>query len=172
MATPTYTPISPDLNTFGGTVPKYDGKDTTLFASTSFLWTICFMFIIMAAVYQYIMVGIYRLEPSEQGARKSKEVFKKTTLGLLGVLGLFLLLAALNKTFLTGDVGAPPLQTNSTSSIPTGTAPVTKNEQASQSVNKSAQAGNAGLGKLRPNEPNTPYEARVASHNTICARWF
>ena len=99
-----------DLSFLGTDAPKYDGAAASFFASSTFLYTLCFIIIVGAAFYQYMMVGIYRLEASESGIRKSNETFRRATLGLLGVFGLFLLLAAVNKDLLLGDVGLSALK--------------------------------------------------------------
>lgn len=63
------------------------------------------MVIIVAAFWEYVLVGVYRIQASEAGIRKSNETFKRATLGLFGVFSLFLLVFTVNKGLLTGDVG-------------------------------------------------------------------
>jgi hypothetical protein len=109
-----------------------------------------FTAIIGAAFYEYILVGVYRMEASESGIRKSNETFKRTTLGLLGVFSLFLIIFTINKGLLTGDVD---LREFKASSVPT--APQT------QTVST----------PTTPTQPtNSNYAARLASHNATVAR--
>lgn len=91
-------------------VPTFGGSDVSFYATSSFVYTLFFIAIVGAAFYEYILVGVYRMEASENGIRKSNETFKRTTWGLLGVFGLFLIIFTLNKDILTGDVGLSALQ--------------------------------------------------------------
>ena len=95
-------------------VPTFDGSNLSFYDTSSFIYTLFFVAIVGAAFYQYVLVGIYRMQASESGIRKSNETFKRTTLGLLGVFGLFLIIFTLNKSLLTGDVGLDGLKTEST----------------------------------------------------------
>ena len=88
-----------------GNTANFDGSNVSFFATSSFIYTLFFIAIIGAAFYEYILVGVYRMEASENGIRKSNETFKRTTWGLLGVFGLFLIISTVNKGLLTGDVG-------------------------------------------------------------------
>jgi hypothetical protein len=88
----------------GINTPGYDPSNISFFTTTSFIYTLLFSAIVAAAFYEYILVGIYRMEASESGIRKSNETFKRTTLGLLGVFSLFLIIFTLNKSLLTGNV--------------------------------------------------------------------
>jgi hypothetical protein len=114
-----------DLSFLGNSTPKYDGGAASFFASSTFLYTLFFIIIIGAAFYQYVMVGIYRLEASENGIKKSNDTFRRATLGLLGVFGLFLLLGAVNKDLLLGDVGLSALRSKGggSSTVPTTVSP-------------------------------------------------
>ena len=93
------------LGSLVSNVPKFNGTTVSFFDSSSFIYMLLFSAIIGAAFYEYILVGVYRMEASESGIRKSNETFKRTTLGLLGVFALFLIIFTLNKGLLTGDVG-------------------------------------------------------------------
>lgn len=62
------------------------------------------------------------MQASESAIRKSNEEFKRGTLGLLGVLSLFLILYTINKSLLSADIGLNALQldkTNTSSSSST-----------------------------------------------------
>ena len=108
--------------------PTFDSANVSFFATSSFIYILLFTVIVAAAFYEYILVGVYRMEASESGIRKSNETFKRTTLGLLGVFSLFLIIFTLNKSLLTGDVdlgefkaGAVPVATQPAATTPTGT---------------------------------------------------
>jgi hypothetical protein len=74
-----------------------------------------FMAIGGAAFYRYLMAGIYRLEASEGGVRRSNEAFKGATLGILGVFLMFLIFFTFNRDMLLSDVGLDALRTTSPS---------------------------------------------------------
>jgi hypothetical protein len=63
-----------------------------------------------AAFYRYAMAGIYRLEASENGVRKSNEAFRDATLGLLGVFLMFLIFFTFNRDLLSSDIGLSTLR--------------------------------------------------------------
>jgi hypothetical protein len=63
-----------------------------------------------AAFYRYVMAGIYRLEASENGVRKSNEAFKGATFGVLGVFLMFLIFFTFNRDILLSDVGLGALR--------------------------------------------------------------
>jgi len=98
------------LSALGVQAPTFDGTNVSFYATSSFVYTLFFVAILLAAFYQYVLVGIYRVEASESGIRKSNETFKRTTLGLLGVFSLFLIIFMINKGLLTGDVGLGALK--------------------------------------------------------------
>jgi hypothetical protein len=85
----------------------------TLFSSTSFLWSAGIMISVVAAGFMYMRAGIIRMQASEAGVRKSNAEIKRVTLGLLGVLSLFVILYTFNKGLLRGDVGLEGLKANS-----------------------------------------------------------
>ncbi|MCF7843977.1 hypothetical protein K9M47_03725 [Candidatus Gracilibacteria bacterium] len=112
MPTPTpYIPLEGDFVTsVGGTVPKFDGASPSLFTSTSFLYTLFFVIIVVVASTKYAQAGLFRMEASQHGITKSNEIFKKTTLGLVGVFSLWLILFTFNKDLLNGEVGLDALR--------------------------------------------------------------
>jgi hypothetical protein len=112
-----YTPLE-----FGFTqAVSYDGKGTSfssldavsLFTSTSFLYSLGIMISVVAAGFMYARAGLWRMEASERGVRKSNEEIKRTTLGLLGILSLFVIIYTFNKDLLTGDVSLKDLKASS-----------------------------------------------------------
>lgn len=106
-----YTPLEPSmLTSFGEGASFKSDTATTLFDSTSFLWTFSFVVIIVVASFRYAYAGILRIQGSEKGIKDSKEEFTRVTYGLLGVLGLWLILATINKDMLTGNVGLSDLR--------------------------------------------------------------
>lgn len=82
----------------------------TLFASTSFIYMFLIIMCVGATAFVYLKGGLLRMQASESGIRKSNEEFKRGTLGLLGVLSLFLILYTVNKGLLFGDVGLGALK--------------------------------------------------------------
>ncbi len=125
MATPTsYVPLEGGLTqAITGKSLAFDTNSTpTLFTSTSFLYTLFFVVIVVVAASKYAQAGLLRMEASESGIKKSNEVFKKTTLGLLGVFSLWLILSTVNKDLLTGNVGLDALRSKSSGTFGGGGA--------------------------------------------------
>ena len=123
----TYKLLEPGIaESIGGNSISFDTANTTsLFTSSSFLYTFAFVVIIVTASFRYALAGMLRMQASEEGIRKSKEEFKRVTYGLLGVLGLWLILFTVNKDMLTGDVTLKGLElkkiTQTTVSVVPGT---------------------------------------------------
>jgi len=123
-----YTPLEPNFSNDLGLTSKLEfqpGKETTLFESTSFIYSALLILCIGAAAFVYGRGGLWRMQASESGVKKSNEEFTRATLGLFGVLILFPVLFLLNKDLLTGNIGLEKLkidQTTSTSSILTSKA--------------------------------------------------
>ncbi len=84
-------------------LPGFNGTNLSFYDISSFVYTVFFIAIIAAAFWELILVGVYRMEVSEGGIRKSNETFRRTTWGLLGVFGMFLAVFAINRGLLTGD---------------------------------------------------------------------
>ena len=137
--------------------PTFNSANVSFFATSSFIYTLLFSAIVGAAFYEYILVGVYRMEASESGIRKSNETFKRTTLGLLGVFSLFLIIFTLNKGLLTGNVDL--------SAIKAGPLPVTntKNSPDLPAVQNDPQA------PTQPIVNGHSYEERKASHTANAA---
>jgi len=110
----TYEPLEPGFTAaVGGKSIGFDTSTTpSLFTSTSFLYTLFFVIIVVAASGRYAIAGLYRMEATKPGIQKSNEIFKRVTLGLLGVFSLWLILATVNKDLLSGDVGLRALHIN------------------------------------------------------------
>lgn len=107
----TYAPLETKLLTdVGIEATSFSGVSQTLSPTTSLIVTIFFMLIGGAAFYRYAMAGIYRLEASENGVRKSNEAFKSATLGVLGVFLMFLVFFTFNRDILLSDVGLGSLE--------------------------------------------------------------
>lgn len=113
------------------------GITPSLSSSTSFIFMLMIIACIGAAGFVYMRGGLWRMQASVKGIEKSNEEFKRGTLGLLGVLSMYLLLYALNKGILLGDVGLDGLKAvrvagqartgtavNNTSTSPTSGVPV------------------------------------------------
>jgi len=103
----TYTSLEPSFaQSLGATNPTFaTGGAVELFASTSFLYSLGIMLSVVAAGVMYARAGLWRMEASERGVRRSNEEIKRTTLGLLGVLSLFVVIYTFNPDLLTGEVG-------------------------------------------------------------------
>jgi hypothetical protein len=112
-----YTTLEPtftsSLSKPGSPLGFDTGTAVTLFSSTSFLWSAGIMISVVAAGFMYMRAGIIRMQASEAGVRKSNAEIKRVTLGLLGVLSLFVILYTFNKGLLRGDVGLEGLKANS-----------------------------------------------------------
>ncbi len=100
-----YTQLEPSSLTDLGlsNLPGFNGTNLSFYDISSFVYTVFFIAIIAAAFWELILVGVYRMEVSEGGIRKSNETFRRTTWGLLGVFGMFLAVFAINRGLLTGD---------------------------------------------------------------------
>ena len=149
-----YTPLEGgSLSSLGVTAPTFGaGTDVSFFATTSFIYTLFFVFIIGAAFYRYMFAGIMRMQASDTAIRQSNDVIKKTTLGLLGVFSLFLILVTFNKDLVTGDVGLSSLAIKG---VPVTSPPVTAPPVTPP---------------VKPPASNSNYAARLSSHNSTVAR--
>lgn len=133
-----YTPLEPtiaqDLGITQMTGFSTDGA-ISLFTSISFLWTLGIVACVAGAGYAFVKGGLFRMEASEAGIRKSNEEFRRGSLGLLGVMALFLIIYTVNRGLLLGDVGLGELRVGNpisgsiaqtgTISTPTGAAGTT-----------------------------------------------
>ena len=118
MATKTYIPLEDSytkvLSKDGTTPLGFSTSDVvSLFTSTSFLWSAGIMISVVAAGFMYMRAGVIRMQASEAGVRKSNEEIKRVTIGLLGVLSLFVILYTFNKGLLRGDVQLSNLKASS-----------------------------------------------------------
>jgi hypothetical protein len=108
MATKTYQVLEPSysqtLSQDGRPLSFSTSNAVSLFTSTSFLWSAGIMICVVAAGFMYMRAGALRMQASEAGVRKSNEEIKRTTIGLIGVLSLFVILYTFNKGLLRGDV--------------------------------------------------------------------
>jgi hypothetical protein len=130
----TYAPLEPsNLQDLVGNTPTYNGSDFSLFTVSTFLYTLLFSAIIAAAFYRYTVAGLTRIQASEASIRKSNEIFKTVSLGLLGVFSLFLILFTVNKDLVTGDVGLEKLKTGGVVAVggSNGTTQDTSNHSSS-----------------------------------------
>jgi hypothetical protein len=89
---------------------KFDPNNSSFSGTVSLLYTLAFTIIIVIATTKYLIAAGWRLFPGENGIKKSDALFKRVTLGLLGVFSMFLVIAALNKDILLGDVGLSQLR--------------------------------------------------------------
>jgi hypothetical protein len=144
--------------------PKFDGADVSFFTTSSFIYTLFFVAILLAAFYEYILVGIYRMEASEAGIHKSNEVFKRTTLGLLGVFSLFLIIFTINKGLLTGNVGLDALKYNGAAGGSQTTTPVQTNPIPQTTPNGTDNTSISGDAAIRQQLANVG----ITVNNPVC----
>ncbi len=127
-----YTSLEPkSLSSLGVQAPAFNGGNTSFLATSTFLYTLFFVAIVGAAFYRYGVAGILRMQASEPTIRKSNEIIKQVTLGLLGVFSLFLILFTVNKGLITGDVGLEGLRATN-GGVSGGTTPATTQQNTAQ----------------------------------------
>jgi hypothetical protein len=125
------------------------GQASTLFSSASFITSFLFILCIGGAAFVYARGGLWRMQASDAGIRKSNEEFTRATLGLLGVLILFPLLFLVNKDLLSGNVGLDKLKIARSTSTPVISSPSTPNPEIQERYS---------------------YSERLASHNKAVSR--
>jgi hypothetical protein len=155
MQPKTYTQLEGNFTqSLGLNAPTFSTNEAvSLLATTQFLYTAGIMIAVVAAGVMYMRAGLIRMQPdSERAVSKSNAEIKRVTLGLLGILSLFVILYTFNRDLLTGDVKLQELRTNTTPA----TAPISTSTSTS-TTSPSTQI------------PGT-YEAYVASHNAVVAR--
>ncbi len=144
-----YKSLEPStFQSLGLPAPTFSSTDASFFETSSFIYTLFFVAIIGAAFYEYILVGVYRMEASESGIRKSNETFKRTTLGLLGVFGLFLIIATLNRGLLTGDVTLSGLGISAGSGTRSGAVTTTGATTGSGGTSRACESTETTISKL------------------------
>lgn len=105
----TYTSLEPSYKELFG-APSFDTSQVaSLFTSTSFLYSMGIMLCVVAAGIMYMRAGAIRMQASERAVTKSNEEIKRVTIGLVGVLSLFVIIYTFNKDLLTGEVGLKEL---------------------------------------------------------------
>ena len=105
-----YTPLEPkNLSSLGISPSSFSSITPSFFATSTFIYSLFFVAIVVAAFYRYVLAGIWRMEASSNAVKKSNDELKRVTWGLLGVFSLFLILFTVNKDMLTGDVGLSKL---------------------------------------------------------------
>ena len=92
---------------------SFNATDPSFYTSVSFLWSLFYVVIIVAASYRYVLAGLYRMEASTSGIQKSDKEFKRVTWGLVLVLLLWVLIYTINPDMLKGDVGLGGLRVGS-----------------------------------------------------------
>jgi hypothetical protein len=114
--TVSYTLLEPGLpSTFG--LSNFGFKSdqvTTLFTSTSLLFSLLITIAVMSTVFAWGMGAFYRMEASETGINKSKEWWTRGTKGFLWAMGLFIFLYSFNSDLLIGDISSNNLKTKNT----------------------------------------------------------
>ena len=108
-----YQPLEPDIVSQiapNAALSFSTTQQATFLSSTTLLWTLGIVVCVAATGFVFVRGGIFRMQASEAGIRKSNEEFTRGALGLLGVLGLFLLVFTVNKSLLLGDIGLSGLK--------------------------------------------------------------
>lgn len=117
-----YKPLEPtSAESIGGVVPSFNSDSPSFATSIEFLYFFFFSVIVVAAFYRYLLAGIKRMQASEVAIRSSNDIFKQTTLGLLGIFSLFLILSLVNKDLISGNFSLLDLKTVA-SAIPASTS--------------------------------------------------
>jgi hypothetical protein len=160
----TYTALEQDyLNKITSEPVSFD-VSTSFGDVSGFLFTTFFAVIVAAAFVRYVMAGVYRIQASEAGIRKSNETIKRVTLGLLGVFGLFLVLYTVNRGFLESDINLDGLRITGGSAGVGGTGVVTSNPGTGNQTGTGQQAGTGtGGGSLTEEQ----YQEKVKKHNAV-----
>ena len=105
MPNQSYTPLEGESLKSLGVIPTFNtGENVSFVSTTTFLYTLFFVAIVVASFYRYVIAGALRMQASENTIRQSNEIIKRVTLGLLGVFSLFIILFTVNKNMLTGDI--------------------------------------------------------------------
>jgi hypothetical protein len=143
MNATTYLPLEPSYTSILGENARAATFSTSqavdLFASTSFLYSLGIMIIVVAAAWRYGLAGIWRMQASERGQTKSNEELKRVTLGLLGVLSLFTILYTVNKGLLKGDIDLKSLRSQTTAGVQQAMVQSTGSNTASRSCENTSQ---------------------------------
>ena len=151
MATQTtYKTLEPDnLKSLGVSAPSFDANaPVSTFATSSFIYSLFFTAIVMAAFYRYVIAGTLRMQASEQSIRLSNDIIKKVTLGLLGVFSLFLILVTVNEDMVSGTVGLDGLRVRGGSGTMTNTGSVTGTQTSSSGTSRACESTQAVLTKI------------------------
>ena len=154
MSITTYTPLEPSITSGFGLPPTtfQAGQASSLFASTSFIYSFLIILCVGATAFVYARGGLWRMQASEAGIRKSNEEFKRGTLGLLGVLSLFLILYTFNRNLLLGDIRLSDL----------------KSSQVSTPIGQGGTAGGGGAtGSFKPSITDTAWLNAINSDPTV-----
>ncbi len=138
-----YAPLEPGItSSLGLDTISFSGASPTLSTVTTLITIIILMLIGGAAFYRYVMSGIYRLEASENGVRKSNEAFKGATFGILGVFLMFLIFFTFNRDILLSDVGLSALKSGGV--VRSGGGALTIKESPSPVVSPQTPAPSSG----------------------------
>ena len=151
-----YTSLEPELSrAIEGKNPlSFNATDPSFYTSVSFLWSLFYVVIIVAASYRYVLAGLYRMEASTSGIQKSDKEFKRVTWGLVLVLLLWVLIYTINPDMLKGDVGLGDLRVEG-SKLSTAIS----NAEYDPNTDTSPHTSNTSTGEK--------YAERVKSHNDV-----
>jgi hypothetical protein len=160
-----YTSLEPtNLDSLGVSAPSFDAKaPVSTFATSSFVYSLFFTAIVMAAFYRYVIAGTLRMQASEQSIRLSNDIIKKVTLGLLGVFSLFLILVTVNEDMVSGTVGLDGLLSKKENIVKNQPTTNTSNIPSGEIAGKILTAANGYIG-TSTNVPNTNNGRRACAY--------
>ena len=172
MQSVSYTSLEPsNLQALGVKTPSFDaGSSASFFATSSFLYSLFFTTIVIAAAYRYVVAGSLRIQASESSLRQSNDIVKRVTLGLLGVFSLFLILFTVNKGLVNGEIGLDALYTGkgNTSAV-SGVVPV---GAQSPTGAEGAPSGNGDMQNAINEDPSIREKLRllgITVNKSVCS---
>jgi hypothetical protein len=168
MTAVSYTSLEPSysqtLSQDGRPLSFSTSNAVSLFTSTSFLWSAGIMICVVAAGFMYMRAGALRMQASEAGVRKSNEEIKRTTIGLIGVLSLFVILYTFNKGLLRGDVSLISLKAS-----PYGGSSATVATGGTTAGAGAEDVSTGGSGGTEEANRKTLGDAGIGINNAACA---
>ena len=156
-----YISLEPNsLSSLGIASPSFSGAATTFLATSTFIYMLLIALAVGGAFVQFVRIGgrMMMLEPSESNISATKKMTKNATLGLLGILCMFLFLFTINKDLVTGNVGLAGLRVKGGSTTPATQEP--KVEAISNTGNYAARLAShkAAVAMLSPSGIHTNYQ--------------
>ena len=145
-----YKPLEPNsLSSLGIASPSFSGASPTFLATSTFIYMLLIALAVGGAFVQFVRIGgrMMMLEPSESNNSATKKMTKNATLGLLGILCMFLFLFTINKDLVTGNVGLAGLRVKGGGSVGSISSPNTSSYSGTNS--KSCESVDSTIAKLK-----------------------